>query len=154
MPIAAVVEAPREPVFVRRFDRADLSKHGPWLLPRLVEAVGITEQAAAGWLQSFILSNEHLFLFQDHAVALAQAVPGYGLKNQIVIQERFVFVENREDKQQIRDAAEFYEHFHDWAKLKGAEQLIALEQSDVPQAMIEERLGRLFKFETRYARIR
>lgn len=154
MAATATAEVIREPVLTRRFDRGDLSRHGPWMLPRLVEACGISEQMAAGWLQSFLFSNEHMFLFQNHAVALAQAVPGYGLKNQLVVQERFVWVEDKEAKQQIKDAAEFYDHFYEWAKLKGAEQLIAMEYSDVPQSLVEERLGRLFKFETRYARIK
>jgi hypothetical protein len=87
-------------------------------------------------------------------VALSQRVPGYGLKSQFVIQEQFVWVQNKKDQQQVEDAADFYVHFERWAKTQGAERLIAMENSDVPQAMVEERLGRLFKFETRYARVK
>ena len=153
MAVAAVVED-RHEVFVRRFDTADFSKHGKWLLPRMVQHTGMTEQAAAGWLRNFVFSNEHMFLYQDHAVALAQAVRGYGLRNQLIIQEQFVWVEDRESKSQLADAAAFYDHLLSWARLQGAEQLIAMEASDVPQPLIEERIGRLFKFETRYARVK
>ena len=151
----ALAEIRDEPAFVRRMEVGDLTKHGPWLMERLTAlAPHLTAQNAAGWIRGFIYSNEHLFLYQDHAVALVQAVPGYGLTSMLVVQERFVWVEDKEDKAQLKAAADFYLHIYDWAKLKGAEQMICMESSDVPQQMIEERVGRLFKFETRYARIK
>jgi hypothetical protein len=77
---ALKIEA-RELAFVRRFELADLSKHGPWLLKRF-QAIfpDMSESAIAGYLRGILYSNEHLFLYQDNAVALAQLVYTAGIK--------------------------------------------------------------------------
>ena len=138
----------------RRFEIADLSKHGPWVLRRYAEITGRTEQQAAGWLRAMINSNEHMFLYQDRGVALAQVVPNFGLKRQLVIHEQFVWIEDKEDKKLQHRARDFYAHFCRWGKLQGAEMIIVMENSDVPQMLVEQETGRIFKFETRYARIK
>ena len=70
---AAVKIEIHEPAFIRRFELADLSKHGPWLMKRfLAKFPEMGEKQIAGYLNGMITNNEHIFLYQDHAVALAQ----------------------------------------------------------------------------------
>lgn len=151
---AAVKVEIHEPAFVRRFEIADLSRHGPWLLKRFAAKFpDMPERAIAGYLNGLIVNNEHQFLYQDHAVALAQIVFSSGIKPVRIIQERFVWVESREDKQQLSDAADFYDHFKVWAKRQDVERIIVCEDSDVPKTEIEKRLGRVFDTKVSYARV-
>lgn len=144
----------REPALVRRFEVADLSRHGPWLLKRFATIFpDLGEKYIAGYLSNLIYNNENLFLYQDHAVALAQIVNSPGIKTVKVIQERFVWVEDRTDKQQLENAADFYDHMHQWAKRQDAERIIVCESSDVPKTLIEARLGRLFDTKISHARV-
>ena len=139
---------------VRRFEIADLSTHGPWLLKRFALAFpDMTEKAIAGYLNGLVFNNEHLFLYQDNAVALAQLVHSPGIRTLKVLQERFVWVKDREDKQQLLDAADFYEHFKTWAKRQDIERIIVCENTDVPKSMIENHLGRLFDTKISHARV-
>lgn len=139
---------------VRRFELADLSKHGPWLMKRFGSAFpDMTEKAIAGYLSQLVFNNEHLFLYQDNAVALAQLVHSPGIRTLKVLQERFVWVKDRDDKQQLLDAADFYEHFKIWAKRQDIERIIVCENTDVPKSMIENHLGRLFDTKISHARI-
>ena len=151
---ALKIEEIHELAFVRRFELADLSKHGPWLMKRFAAIYPDTdERRIAGYLNGLLSSNEHLFLYQDHAVALAQLVYSPGIKPVRVVQERFVWVENREDKEQLASAADFYEHFKQWAKRQDAERIIVCENTDVPKALIEARLGRVFDTKVSHARV-
>jgi hypothetical protein len=150
---AAVVEV-REPAVVRRFEMPDLSKHGPWLIKRfLLKFPNFTEQAIFGYLSGLVYNNEHMFLYQDHAVALAQFVMSPGIKPSKTVQERFVWVEDRTDKEQLENAADFYSHMHLWGKRQDVERIIVCEDTDVPKAMIEARLGRLFDAKITHARM-
>ena len=143
-----------EPAFSRRFEIADLSRHGPWLMKRfLVKFPDMGEKQVAGYLNGLITNNEHMFLYQDHAVALAQIVASPGIKLSWAIQERFVWVEAREDKQQLLDAADFYLHMKQWAVRQGVERIIVCEDTDVPKTLIEQRLGRLFDTKITHARV-
>jgi len=146
----------REIATMRRFEIADLSSHGPWVLKRLLTAFPtMTEQSAGGFLRSLIYSNEYLFLFQEHAVGLAQQVSGYDMRPHPIIQERFVFVENKSDPDQVEAAADFYTEFYRWALLKGVEEIIVDENTDVPRALIEDRTrARLFKREMMYLKVK
>jgi hypothetical protein len=100
---AAVKIEIREPAFIRRFELADLSKHGPWLMKRfLAKFPDMGDKQIAGYLNGLIVNNEHIFLYQDHAVALAQIVFNPGIKRVVVLQERFVWVENREEAAIVR----------------------------------------------------
>jgi len=144
----------REPAFIRRFEIADLSRHGPWLLKRFASKFpDMPEKAFAGYLNGLIVNNEHIFLYQDHAVALAQIVFSPGIKPTRAIQERFVWVESREDKEQLSDAADFYDQFKLEAKRRDVERIIVCEDSDVPKTLIEQRLGRVFDTRVSYARV-
>jgi hypothetical protein len=151
---AAVKIEPREPAFVRRFELADLTTHGPWLMKRFMAKLpDVREQHIGGYLQGLVYSNEHLFLYQDNAVALAQIVHSPGLKMVKLVQERFVWIRNREDKGAQEAAADFYDHFKAWAKRLEAERIIVHEDSDVPKTMIVARLGRLFDTTISHARV-
>lgn len=151
---AALKIEPHEPAFMRRFELADLSRHGPWLMKRFaMKLPDIPERQVAGYLNGLLTSNEHTFLYQDHAVALAQVVHSFGIKSAKIVQERFVWVENREDKAQLEAAADFYLMFKEWAKRLDAERIFVCEDSDVPKSLIEVRLGRLFDTKISHARM-
>lgn len=138
----------------RRFELGDLTRHGPWMLKRYMEITGLPEAQAAGWLRSMLYSNEHMFLYQDRGAALAQIIPNYGIKRQLIVHEIFVWLEDKEDKKLQHRGRDFYAHFVRWGKLQGADMMIVMENSDVPQMLAEQDTGRIFKFETRYARIK
>ena len=106
---------------IRRFDLADLPQAGPWLMPRLVTALELPEQRVAGWLRSMIDTNEHLFLWQPHSVALAELQRANGLADKPIVRERFVLAENPDDITHVKEAAAFYDEFKRWAKNIGAE---------------------------------
>jgi hypothetical protein len=152
--IPLVEEVVAEPAFVRRFELADLSKHGPWLMRRFALAFpDVPERTIAGYLNGLITSAEHMFLYQDHAVCLAQLVGQPGFKVSWAVQERFVWVENKEDKAQLEHAAEFYDHMLVFAQRRMADRIICCENTDVPKRLIEEKLGRLFDTKITHARV-
>ncbi len=148
------VEEVRQPALARRFEPADLSKHGPWLLKRFAMVFpDLPEKYVAGYLSGLIFDNEHAFFYQDHAVALAQMVHSPGIKTVKVVQERFVWVEDIKNKDQLENAADFYAHIKVWGIRQGAERIIVCENSDVPKPLIEQRLGRLFDTKIMHARV-
>ncbi len=150
----ALIEEIREPAVMRRFELADLSTHGSWLLKRMqLKFPDVTEKHIAGYLNGMIYNNEHLFLYQDHAVALAQLVYSSGIKPVKMVQERFVWVEDRTDDSQLEAAADFYDFIKQWAKSKDTERIIACEDTDVPKKLIEARLGRLLDTKISHARV-
>jgi hypothetical protein len=149
------------PIEMRRFSFADIQKHGHWLVPRMTKAFPeLTENSAVGWLKGFVVSNEYLFLYQPTAVALFQLMPGYTLVPAKVVQERFVWCENPEDKDQQLAAADFYREAYLWAeRLVGIEHVIVDESSDVPKSAIEQTMVnghkvRILKREMTYVRVK
>ena len=151
---AAVKEIERAPASTRRFELADLSQHGAWLLKRFAAKFpDMTDNTIAGYLQGLLYSNEHLFLYQDNAVGLAQLVYSAGIRSVKVVQERFVWIQDRNNKEWCENAADFYLEFRQWGKLQGAERIIACEDTDVPKSRIEARLGRLFDTKVSHARV-
>lgn len=145
---------PREPAPVRRFEVADLSQHGPWLMKRFAAKFpDMTEQAIGGYLRGLTVANASMFLYQQNAVALAEVTFSAGIKRVMIVQERFVWVEDRTDKDQLEDAADFYDHMKNWAKSMGAERMILMEDTDVPKPLIEARVGRLFDTKISHARV-
>ena len=153
MPALALVE-PATYSPIRRFQLPDLSKHGAWILPRLLQAYPhLNERSAASWLQTILYNNEFCFLYHDHGVALAQLVSVNALTAKPIIQEIFAWVEDRENKDQIEAAAEFYTEFQRWAKNTGATTIIVEEMTDVPHDMIKEKLGRIFTRQQQFARV-
>lgn len=151
---AALKQEFHELAFVRRFELADLSQHGPWLMKRFAAKFpDADEKQIAGYLRGMVYDNEHMFLYQDNAVALFQLIHSPGIKPVKVVQERFVWVASREDKEQLEFAADFYEHAKVWAKRMEAERILVCEDTDVPKALIEARLGRLFDIKISHARV-
>jgi hypothetical protein len=143
--VVAPTEVPRERAAIRRFSTADLSEHGPWIMQRLTQMLpGVDEHWLAGWLRGLIYDNGHLFLYQPHAVCLAQIVTLPSIKPTKVVQERFVWIENKENREQQEAAADFYEDMGLWALNLRIDRMIICENTDVPKADIEKRIGRIF----------
>lgn len=142
---------------IRRFDTADLSQHGKWILPRFIASYPhMNEWMAATFLRnlcSWGFRNEWLFLYSQTGVALAQVMSAHSLDPQPVVYERFVWVENKEDKEQLKQAAEFYTEILRWAKSQSAEAIIVEENTDVPHDLIKEKLGRIFMSQQQFARL-
>lgn len=135
----------------RPFSQADLQTHGGWILQRLLKALpALNERQMAGWLSSAIYSNEHLFLCQEHSVAMAQVFRVAGLEGKPVVRERFVFaMPGYED-----EASYFYLDFRRWALSFGADVMVVEEMTDVPHDTIREILdGRLFERKEIFVRL-
>jgi len=63
--------APPTTTIIRRFNEADLSMHGQWILKRLQQTnPTYTERTLINWLRNLFFDNASLFLATDHAVAL------------------------------------------------------------------------------------
>ena len=139
---------------IRRFNSADLSTHGKWILPRMLQAFKhMNERGAASFLQNIDYNNQYLMLYHEHGVALAQVMTAHSLDAKPVIYERFVWVENKDDKDQLKHAANFYTEFLRWAKAQSVEVIIVEENSDVPHDMIKEKLGRIFARNQQFVRV-
>ena len=143
------VEEPAQ-LTMRRFMPADLTRHGGWIMRRLIQAYpNQNERSLAGFLRGIIYDNSSLFLYQDHGVALAQVSNVHTLAHKPIVYERFVFVEEG----YVQQGVEFYGEFERWAKSQGIEQIIVEEMSDVPHDVIKEKLGRLYTRQQVFARV-
>jgi hypothetical protein len=143
-----------EPPFIRRFERPDIDHHAAWFVPRLLKSYPhLTERSVYTWLLNILDSNEFMFLFQDHGIALAQVVQ-YGLRSEAIVEEQFVWCDDPTDKDTIADISYFYEHFYEWAKRKGLSTVVVEESSDVPHDLVRERLNkRLFERKLIFAKV-
>ena len=150
-PILSVVnESPQ----IRRFDTADLTTHGAWLLPRMLQVFPhLNERGAATFLQNISFHNEYLFLFNEEGVALAQLLSGQPLDPKGIVLERFVWVRDPTDPAMQKRAAEFYAHIKRWANGLGAQAILVEESTDVPHEAIKEKLGRIFTRQQQFARV-
>lgn len=154
----AVAEKPkvpeREPPFVRRFERPDIDRHAAWFIPRLLKSYPhLTERSVYTWLLNILDSNEFMFLFQEHAIALAQTVQ-YGLRSEAIVEEQFVWIEDPADKEMQIDASYFYLHFYELAKRKGLSTVIVEENSNVPHDLVQKALDkRLFERKQIFAKV-
>jgi hypothetical protein len=147
---AKVQDVPPPAGNMRRFHLPDLDKHGAWLVQRLRRAYPHrTDRDLVGWLKGLLYSNEFMFLYQDHAVALAVLTRQHPLEERPVIQEMFVFAMEGHD----REAAAFYGEFARWAKNMGVETVVVETMSDVPHELIKEKLGRLFTRQVVFAKL-
>lgn len=143
-----------EPAPVRRFELADLSTHGGWIIKRFQTLFpDMGERSIAGYLSGLITSNENLFLYQDNAVALAQMIYSGGVRPVHIVRERFVWCKDKTDKQQLEFAADFYTHIFMWAKRASIETIIVCENTDVPKSLIEARCGRIFDTKVSHVRV-
>lgn len=143
---------PREPTAVRRFELADLSRHNGWLYRKVLENFPRleNERSVDSFLRGIIYSNEFLFLYQEHSVALAQLVRPYGLEARKIVKEQFVFAEAPRYHQ---EAANFYKEFERWAKSKEADVIIVDEKTDVPPEMIKAQFPRLSERKETFVRL-
>ena len=151
-PVLDVVR--KDAPIIRRFDTADLSTHGAWILPRMIKAFPhMDERMAATFLQNANYNNECIFLYSDDGVALAQVQSGSPLDPQAVVYERFVWVKDPTNVDMQKGAAEFYVHIQRWAKSMGAQAIIVEENTDVPHEMIKLKLGRIFTRQQQFSRV-
>jgi len=139
---------------VRGFNFADMQRHGRWVMPRLLKAFPHLDQRQMEcWLRGVMPSPEYLMRYQDHSVALAQVLRSQANAVEAVVHEIFVWCEDPEDKEQQREASEFYSEFAIWAHHLGCKTVMVDNNSDVPQEMIKEKLGRLFERKQWFARV-
>lgn len=146
----AVASPPAEAPAIWRFSTADFTRHGAWLIPRLVKALGLPEQRVAGWLSSMTDIPACLFLSSAHAVGLAEVYrAGMGL-DPTVVRERFVLAES---PKYIDEAAAFYVEFARWARSQALDTIFVEELTDVPHDTIKETLGRIFTRQQSFVRL-
>ena len=127
---------------LRRFELADFSSHGHWMAKRLqTRFPHLGDRQVFGWLNGLVYSPEYYFAFQAHSVALAQCVKHFTLDPQPVLQEHFVFVQDRENDAHLEEAAEFYAEFLRWGSSKDADTLLLSASSDVPEDLVRKKLG-------------
>ena len=135
---------------VRRFELGDLSKHGGWIVDRLLKAYPHRSQRdLMGWLRGILHSNDYLFLYQEHGCALATTARVHPLLPKPHVQEIFVFAEPGHEN----SAAAFYENFARWAKHHDIDTVVVQEMSDVPHELVKEKLGRVFTKQITFARL-
>ena len=135
---------------VRRFGTADLSKHGGWIMKRLLKAFPHqNERGLASWLRETVNSNTSLFLYLDHGVALFQVANANVLEHKPMVYERFVFAEEGH----AQEAVEFYGQAYEWAKNLGVDQIVVEVQTDIPHDMIFKKLGRLYSRQQIFAKV-
>ena len=142
-------EQPPQPL-VHRFSTGDLSKHGGWVMKRLLQAFPKqNERSMAGWLREIVNDNSSLFLATDNGVALFQVLSVHSLEHKPWIFERFVFAKEG----YVAEGAEFYTKAAEWARNMGVEQIVVQQMSDIPADLIKDRLGRLFNRTQVFARL-
>lgn len=138
----------------RRFERPDIERHGAWLFPRFMERFPhLDQRQTLSFMCNVLYSNEFMFLFQDHGVALAQRMMEHTLQPKPVVWERFVFLENRENPRHVEEGLTFYREFARWTKQKHSDTLVVEQASDVPHDAIADCLGRIFSSTIQIARI-
>lgn len=155
MPEAALAIKPTESAtsefVVRRFALPDIDRQGLWIAQRLLKQYPhLTQHSVIGWLRSLLYSSEHMFLYNDNGVALAQLERATTLVPQALVRERFVFAKPGFETQ----AAAFYVELQKWARNIDAHVMIVLELSDVPPEAAKAALGRIFTRQEQFARIR
>jgi hypothetical protein len=134
---------------VRRFDIADLSKHGGWILSKMSKRYPhLQDTTIAGFLRGIINSPEYLFLYGEDAVALAQSVHEL-LVDRVVVREHFVFAKPGHEK----EAVTMYEEMARWARSQGIREIYLQSQGDVPHEVIKERLGRIYHVAQPFVRV-
>ena len=129
---------------LRRFQVPDLDRHRAWMIARLKTTYPhLNDANLVGWIRNVIYSPEYLFLYQDNSAALFQVLSSHTLRPDPLVQESFVFCEDKENPEHVEQAASFYTEVLKWAKHQGAKTIIVEELSDVPHDMIKEKLVRL-----------
>lgn len=137
---AALKQEPvKEPIKVRRMTMADINGFD-WLIPRLRQRYpNITETQMMGWLRGIVPSNEYFVICSPKAVAAARYERDF-LQASPVVYERFVLAATEADTE---EAAALYDHMLSWAKGLSAMEMMVGVFTDVPPAMIRERIGKV-----------
>lgn len=147
--LAEKVQPPKA-VEIRRFQLPDLSRHGSWIVKRLLQVYPHkTKDQLEGWLRGIIHHNEFLFLYMDHGVALGTFMREDPLAACPHFQELFVLAEEGHQE----EAAVFYDEFLRWSKGLGIEVMCVEVLSDVPHDTIKARIGRIFTRQIQFARL-
>jgi hypothetical protein len=152
---ARKLDEPAVPPPIRRFELPDLSRHGAWIMARVLKQFPhLNERTVIGWLKGMLYSPETLFLYQDHSVAMAQVVKLHSLDAAPVVHERFVWCETPDNPEHQQEALLFYRDFARWAKHQGCTAMIVEEASDVPHEMIGKLLEkRMFQRQQTFVRL-
>ena len=138
---------------LERFTAADLNYRHKWVVDRLLQAYPHhTERSVIGWLRGITESNLFLCLRQDQAVAVAEVSTPDTLAADRVVSERFVFLQDRLNKAQARQALEFYDEMLRWAKGMDVDRVIILQLSDVPEDIARKHFETLHEMKIRYLR--
>lgn len=139
---------------IRRFELPDLDRVAPWFFPRFLKKFPhLNERAAVGFLKGVLYQNDFKFLFWDHAVGCAQTMNDHQLAGgQPVIWERFTFVEDPANAKWQEAASYFYKEWEQWAKWQGVS-IIRLSDSDVPNEVIQKRVGRVYDVKEQFFRV-
>ena len=133
-----------DPSSLRRFQVPDLDRHRGWMIARLKTAYPhLNDANLVGWIRNVIYNAEYLFLYQDNSAALFQVKSSHTLRPEPLVQESFVFCEDKANAEYVEQAANFYTEVAKWAKHQGARTIVVEELTDVPHEMIKDRLGRL-----------
>jgi hypothetical protein len=145
----------RERTYPRRFELPDLSQHGGWILNRLAKVYRhLNEQQMAGWLRGIVYSNEFLFLYMPHSVALCQVERGHTLIPAPVVREHFVWAMDPANPAHVDEAAEFYTNIMRWARQQSAGTIIVENNSDVPhETVVKKCEKRVFTREEKFVRL-
>ena len=142
--MAAVAAKLTDPSSLRRFQVPDLDRHRGWMISRLKAAYPhLNDANLVGWIRTVIYSPEYLFIYQDNSAALFQVLSSHTLRPDPLVQESFVFCEDKENSEHVEQAANFYLEVTKWAKHQGAKTIIVEELSDVPHDLIKDKIGRL-----------
>ena len=141
---------------VRRFELADIAQHAKWLLPRIVRVYPhLTERTALGFLNNILYNSEYFFCYQPHAVGLMQVERSYMLTPDALVREKFVWVEDAKDENQIDEALAFYPEFAKWGERFGAKIMVVGENTDVPVEKLRTVFDgkRIFTREQKFVRL-
>lgn len=140
---------------IRRFYVADLTESGPWIMDRLLKAYpNQNQRSIIGWLNGVIDNNEFLCLYLPHCVCFAERYCPDMLTGKMWVREKFIWVEDPSDADQITSAVEFYPFMMDWARHQSIDRVVVHERSDVPIERVRERLGgKLHEYKTMFARV-
>lgn len=154
MSTAAAIKIDPKDAYVRRFELPDLSEHGAWMMPRLLQAYPhVPERTMAGFISGQLYSSEMSFLYSKNAVAMAQIMRSTTLQIKPIAWERFVFCRDPKNEEHIMEALAFYDHWRTWVKHQGGDTIIVMQMSDVPPETLAKSSGRLMKTEQLFIKV-
>ena len=131
---------------IQRLSSADVNEMGPWLLPRIAEHWGTTQQLAKYWLSGAIPSNEQALVRCGDAAGMAHIEPGrMGHPPRVIID--FVLSERLGDG--VDEICEIFGWMANWARSLGASGLFRVDEfTDADRSYIRGKVGKLTKKES------